>query len=105
MGEVFLMFIGLFIVTAILIGTTLRCSSDKSLSLTLIVCFVFTAVLGFMNYTAVPTNYYFDKILAIWFVLLYLIPIALHFSKKAKPVFIKILSVLILIANLILLIV
>ena len=103
MGELFLIFVWLFIVTAILIGVISFSKSDKSLSITLIVSFILVALLGYMNYTATPSNYYFNKILAVFLALVYLIPITLHLSKKTKPLFVKILSVLILVANLLLL--
>lgn len=103
MGELFLIFVGLFIVAAILIGVISFSKSDKSLSIALIVSFIFVALIGYMNYTSIPSNYYFNKILAVFLALLYPIPIALHLSKKIKPLFVKILSVLILVANLLLL--
>ena len=68
----------------------------------------FVAFIGYMNYSAGPSNYYTYKIIAVVSALLYLIPFALNTLKskndKIRPIYVKISSILILLLNLSLLI-
>ncbi|MGN1033004.1 MAG: hypothetical protein ACI4PU_06040 [Intestinibacter sp.] len=109
MGELLLIYIGLFIICAILVGLICSAKSNKSLSRAIILSFIFVAFIGYMNYSAGPSNYYTDKIIAVFCALLYLIPLVLNTLKskndKIRPKYIKISSILILLLNLSLLII
>ena len=108
MGELLLIYIGLFIICAILAWLTYSAKSSKSLSVAIILSFIFVAFIGYMNYSAGPSNYYTYKIIAVVSALLYLIPFALNSLKskndKIRPIYVKISSILILLLNLSLLI-
>ena len=81
MGELLLIYIGLFIICAILAWLTYSAKSSKSLSVAIILSFIFVAFIGYMNYSAGPSNYYTYKIIAVVSALLYLIPVALNTLK------------------------
>ena len=56
MGELLLIYIGLFIICAILAWLTYSAKSSKSLSVAIILSFIFVAFIGYMNYSAGPSN-------------------------------------------------
>ncbi|MGM9535934.1 MAG: hypothetical protein ACI3VR_11800 [Intestinibacter sp.] len=105
MGELLLIYIGLFIIAAILAWLTYSAKSNKSLSIAIILSFIFVIFIGYLNYSAGPSNYYTDKIIAVFSALLYLISVVLTKNNKIRPIYVKISSILILLLNLSLLII
>lgn len=104
MDELLIFYIGLSIIGCLLIGLNLFIKNDMYSSIITVLSCMFVGFIGFFNYSSMSTNYPNRKILALCFALTSLLPFILNTIKinnnKAKPLAIKIITIVIIAINL-----